>query len=666
MLQGFLAYDRGRLRVSVRMRRIGALLAATLTVVAVSCGSSTEEKERAIELKGECTLNSDCQDELVCVFGRCHEECAASEDCPRQSRCVRSESEGIHVCQFDDETNCELTRDCEGDQVCAIDGECRDECEKESECAEAQQCLEGVCADEEELVDGELPNKSEGAGGAGGQSGSSQGGAAGQGGSSQGGSSAGGAAGSDTGAGGSQSTFDCSVCSDTQSCEFDRCYDQCDALNECDDSQTCCTVNGEGICVDTDSDVNNCGGCGNVCGEDSATEFACSSGACEVQGCEAPYEDCDGNPENGCEADPTSDPKHCGTCANACGVGAECNDGECEEGLSMIAAGSNATCLVRDNGKTLCWGQIVPGTPGRSPQVIPGVEDPVGLEVALGGTRVYAVTSEGRVLSFGTSPDEQETPVVEPITQVTQVNSGNSTTCALRTNNLVSCWGQNNYGQLGDGSTDPSDDPVQVSGLEAVDLAVGNAFACAIRTDDTGACWGYNGYGQLGDGTNGNTSAPTDVSLVTDFVQIVAGQTHTCGLRANGDVMCWGDNSWGQSGVENGESRYTEPTLVEGLEDVESLHTGYGHTCALHTDATISCWGYNNAGQLGDNTTENRARPERVPGITDVVSVALGQAHTCVLRDEGPPLCWGANNSGQLGDGSTSPRMMPVQVANLP
>src|SRR5690606_17520794 len=148
--------------------------------------------------------------------------------------------------------------------------------------------------------------------------------------------------------------FDCSTCDDTQICQFNRCYDQCDGANPCDDGQDCC----DGLCADTISDVNNCGGCDVVCESNDVTVLVCDSGACEVAACEESYDDCDGNPDTGCEADLASDIRHCGGCGIACGVGAACVDGECEESLEAIFAGERSTCVTRTNGAVLCWGSV--------------------------------------------------------------------------------------------------------------------------------------------------------------------------------------------------------------------------------------------------------------------------------------------------------------------
>jgi len=183
------------------------VLATLAALVAVpSCSSDEDARRRAANLAEGCVLNSDCTDPLVCAFGRCHEQCAESRDCPAGDRCVLSVG-GAHVCQLDDEKSCLAKSQCQGSQSCAVDGECRDECTSPSDCVSGQQCADGVCADPEELDDtGKLPvvDKDAGSGGAGGSGGSGGTGAAG----GSGGSGGVGASGGSSGAGGGGGIID--------------------------------------------------------------------------------------------------------------------------------------------------------------------------------------------------------------------------------------------------------------------------------------------------------------------------------------------------------------------------------------------------------------------------------------------------------------------------
>lgn len=122
-------------------------------LLAVGCGD--EEDPKAAVGSG-CTINSDCNEPLVCVFRKCHTQCEATRDCPDGQRCVIGVPP-THVCQLPEELKCVYNSECVGDQVCAIDGECRDQCKADLDCLPEQLCVTGTCADPEELVDGRLP-----------------------------------------------------------------------------------------------------------------------------------------------------------------------------------------------------------------------------------------------------------------------------------------------------------------------------------------------------------------------------------------------------------------------------------------------------------------------------------------------------------------------------
>lgn len=144
---------------------------------------------------------------------------------------------------------------------------------------------------------------------------------------------------------------------------------------------------------------------------------------------------------------------------------------------------------------------------------------------------------------------------------------------------------------------------------------------------------------------------------------IATGDRHSCILRGDGTVRCWGSNTFFQLGITPAATVQYSPVMVPGLSGVVGLSAGASHTCALLADTTVSCWGRNNSGQLGDGTLVNRAAPAAVSGLVDVVQLASGSMHTCALKRDGTIWCWGNNGSGRLGDGTTTRRTTPVQVS---
>ena len=281
------------------------------------------------------------------------------------------------------------------------------------------------------------------------------------------------------------------------------------------------------------------------------------------------------------------------------------------------------------------------------------------------GANVYGQLGDGAVLPG--SPRDLPVDVVG-ITEATQVTVGEYHSCALIEGGSVRCWGSGGRGELGNGEWLSSSTPVQVSGItDAVAIAQGAAHTCALRAAGTVECWGYNNYGSLGNGTSGNyadSNLPVEVLGLVDVEAIAAGGSTTCALIEDGTVRCWGQNSSGILGDGTIGPDATTPVTVVGLTDVTALSLG-SHACALLGDGTLRCWGANDSGQLGDGSMTLRATPVQVLGIADAVSVEAGSGHTCAIRSGGSVDCWGANTFGQLGDGTTSPRTNPSAVLGI-
>ena len=201
--------------------------------------------------------------------------------------------------------------------------------------------------------------------------------------------------------------------------------------------------------------------------------------------------------------------------------------------------------------------------------------------------------------------------------------------------------------------------------LKADVVSAGGTGACAVTRAGTISCWGATPSGDV------SLQAPTPVVFAAP-AEISVGGSHACVIDALGMVWCWGSNSSGQIGqpvppLPVGMISPVGPPLpVIGLTGVVQVSAGGTHTCALLADTTVSCWGYNLGGQLGDGTTVSRATPAPVPGLTGVVQLSAGDFYTCALLADGTARCWGENFHGQIGDGTTiNKRLSPTAVSGL-
>ncbi len=370
----------------------------------------------------------------------------------------------------------------------------------------------------------------------------------------------------------------------------------------------------------------------------------------------------------------------------------------------QIVAGGAHTCSVTTGGGLKCWGSNTHGQLGDGsttdrldPVNVAGLSSDVA-SLALGENFTCAIISWGRLKCWGENTHGQlgnatKTDSPLPVTAilpgviVRQVVTGAGHTCILTQPGGVQCWGDNSYGQLGDGTTTESTSPVTVTlGSSAVWIAAGGSTSCAVLSGGQVKCWGLGDYGQLGDASSGSghyrsTAADVQVAaggLLAGATQLALGSNFACALQESGQVDCWGKNDWGQLGQGTSSPAlwsYAKPVLAElggsPLQGATQVTAGGAHACARLYTGRLKCWGQGEVGQLGLGTTGPDAHSAlpltvidhyqpyagSIPYLEGVSQVSAGGVHTCafIKWNGSPPYkCWGGNSSGQLGDGDGS------------
>jgi alpha-tubulin suppressor-like RCC1 family protein len=241
-------------------------------------------------------------------------------------------------------------------------------------------------------------------------------------------------------------------------------------------------------------------------------------------------------------------------------------------------------------------------------------------------------------------------------------DAGGDHSLAIGTNGTLWAWGDNYFGQLGDGSIQDRSEPTWIVTTQTwMTVSAGWRHSLGITTDGAIWAWGWNDFGQLGDGTWDDRHEPTRLQVEGTWKAVAAGRDHSLAIRSDGSLWGWGCSTDGQVGSGDWGYLYV-PTRVGSEKNWAVIAAGDCFSAAIKTDGSLWTWGANQAGQLGNGTNVKEGTPKRVGEGTDWVAVACGGAHMVALKADGSLWAWGLNHVGQVGDGSTTNRWVPTRI----
>lgn len=368
-----------------------------------------------------------------------------------------------------------------------------------------------------------------------------------------------------------------------------------------------------------------------------------------------------------------------------------------EDAVTEVTGGRDHGCIVA-NGSNYCFGDGSSGALGNgntTAQSVPVKSVNIGLTSGEAATQISAgrehncAVINGYIYCWGKNTQGQlglgdrvnrtQPHGIDNITEprgATEVSAGGDHSCGIINGNAY-CWGDNTYGQLGNGNTNDVLDPVQVGGLltgkAVTSIAAGETHTCAVA-DSTAYCWGRNARGQLGNNSTSTSTVPVAVQGMSgrSIKSITAGDQFSCAL-ADLDAYCWGDNTYGQIGRSaapnvGGQQLTAIAVNAASTAAFSQISAGKDFTCAV-IDGYTHCWGNNATGQLGrSSTTANQWQTLRVNAPVDgrhTIGLSTGASHACSITD-GIAYCWGDNANGKLGNGNASQSNSPAAVVATP
>jgi alpha-tubulin suppressor-like RCC1 family protein len=396
------------------------------------------------------------------------------------------------------------------------------------------------------------------------------------------------------------------------------------------------------------------------------------------------------------------------------------------ETVRSIFLGSEHSLAMSSYGRIYVWGRNSSGQLGDGTTTDRNIPkeitshfyldaEEVIKSISMGFSYSSGITSDGKIFTWGSNRQgqlgdgtttERNTPteitnnfnavtIIQnffPISEtISDLSLGGNHSSAITSEGRLFTWGDNNNGQLGDGTTEQTSIPKEIThqfslnfGEKIISVSLGYNYSSAITSEGRIFTWGYNAYGQLGNSTTVSSKKPIEISSQFDMnegeiiKELSLGRYHSSAITSNGRVFVWGLNSSGQLGnnlisYDSANSDPIEITNYFGLNDGElviSISMGSEHSIAYTSEGRIFTWGNNTYGQLGDGTTINKNIPTEITSqfgllpSENPIRISAGSNHNLLVTNLGRIFSWGKNNYGQLGDGTTDNRLFPREITN--
>ena len=330
-------------------------------------------------------------------------------------------------------------------------------------------------------------------------------------------------------------------------------------------------------------------------------------------------------------------------------------------GNSLFAWGANTYGQLGDNTTT-----------NRSSPIQTVAQNINWTSVSCKGDIIAAIKNDGTLWTWSwVNPNNTINLYSSPIQSIAygtnwkQVSCGFNHGAAVKTDGTLWCWAYQNVGNVGDNTITARSSPVQTVayGTDWKQVSCNSLVTGAVKTNGTLWMWGSNGSGQLGDNTTISRSSPVQtVTFANNWKQISCGESGTAAIKNDGTLWVWG----GQGGDNTAITRSSPVQTVAMGSNWANVSCGSSHTAAIKTDGTLWLWGSNNNGQLGDNTAASKSSPVQTVAFgTNWKQVSCGLYHTVAIKTDGSMWSWGYNNYGQLGDNTVTARSSPVQTGTF-